>query len=106
MTEEIKDATEKEVMPGFRGRFIHSGKMTFAFWEIEEGSTLPEHSHPHEQVAIVNEGRFELTIAGETNVYENGRVAIIPSNAVHSGKAITDCKILDVFAPVREDYRF
>jgi hypothetical protein len=29
----------------------------------------------------------------------------IPSNTMHSGLAITNCFILDVFTPLREDYR-
>jgi quercetin dioxygenase-like cupin family protein len=33
-----------------------------------------------------------------------GQVLIIPSNVVHSGQALTPCKVLDVFNPVREDY--
>ena len=66
---------------------------------------MPEHNHPHEQVANVLDGRFELTIDGETRVLESGMVAIIPPNAVHSGRAISDCRILDVFYPIREDYR-
>jgi quercetin dioxygenase-like cupin family protein len=48
---------------------------------------------------------FELTIDDETQVLGPGTVTQIPGNAVHSGKALTDCRILDVFAPVREDYR-
>ncbi len=94
-----------EFIPGFHGKMIHTERMTLAFWEIEAGANLPEHSHPHEQVANVLEGRFELTIHGETHVLEPGMVAVIPSDAVHSGRAITSCRILDVFQPVREDYR-
>jgi len=56
-------------------------------------------------VANIIEGEFELTIDNETKILKPGDVAVIPSNAVHSGKAITDCRILDVFYPVREDYR-
>ena len=50
------------------------------------------------------EGTFELTIDGVANVMKADSVAVIPSNAVHSGRAITACRILDAFYPVREDY--
>jgi len=42
---------EKEPIPGFRARFIHSDKMTFAFWKIKQGAIFPKHAHPHEQLA-------------------------------------------------------
>ena len=92
-------------MPGFLGRFLHSERMTLAFWELPAGRELPEHSHPHEQVLVQRSGRFEITIDGETTVVEPGDCVVIPSGAVHSGRTLTDCEILDVFAPVREDYR-
>ena len=31
---------ERTVFPGFHGRFIHSGQMTFARWRIDAGATL------------------------------------------------------------------
>ena len=79
--------------------------MTVAHWTVNVGAPLPEHSHPHEQVVNVIEGEFELTINGDTTRLGLRSVAIIPSNAVHSGKALTKCRIINVFSPVREDYR-
>ncbi len=95
----------KQLLLGFHGRFIHTEKTTLSFWEIEEGAILPEHSHPHEQSSIVLEGRMELTIDGQTRVYEPGLVAVIAPHIVHSGRALSACKILDVFCPVREEYK-
>jgi len=100
----LKDIDQKEIIPGYTVKFIHSKNMTFAYWDIKKDAPLPEHAHTHEQVATMIEGKFELTIDGETKVVQKGDVAIIPSNVKHSGKAITDCKILDVFYPIREDY--
>lgn len=102
---ELSNIPSREIIPGFHGKMIHTDNMTFAFWEIEAGATLPEHSHPHEQVAHMIEGEFEFTLNGETRIVSPGMLTVIPSNMPHSGKAITDCKILDVFQPVREDYR-
>lgn len=101
----LSEIQSKELLPGFSVKFIHTEKMTLAYWDIKAGSVLPEHSHPHEQVAAqVISGEFELTLEGESKVMKAGDIAVIPSNAIHSGQAITDCQLLDVFSPVREDY--
>ncbi|MEQ9426293.1 MAG: cupin domain-containing protein [Cyclobacteriaceae bacterium] len=103
---DFKSNESKQLFPGFNGRFEHGKDLTFSFWEIAEGSDLPEHSHPQEQVSIIIKGELELTIDGEAKVVKPGMMAMIPSNAVHSGKALTACEVIDVFTPVREDYKF
>ncbi|MFN8252075.1 MAG: cupin domain-containing protein [Ferruginibacter sp.] len=101
----LRDLPVKEMFPGYTGRFIHTDTMTFAYWDVKAGSIVPEHSHIHEQVAHVLEGKFTLTVDGVPLELETGKIAVIPSNVKHSGIAVTDCKLLDVFCPVREDYR-
>ncbi len=101
----LSDLSEKEAVPGFHGKFVHGDNMTSTFWRIEAGAKLPEHAHPHEQLSILTEGKFEMTLDGEKRELAPGMVAVIPSNVVHSGTALTDCMILDVFYPVREDYK-
>ncbi len=101
----IQEIEPKEIMPGFHARFVHTENMTVSFWQIEKNSVLQVHAHPHEQVSQVLEGRFELTIAGETKVMEPGDIASIPSGATHSGRALTYCRIMDIFSPAREDYK-
>ncbi|NHJ84326.1 MAG: cupin domain-containing protein [Asgard group archaeon] len=101
----LDDLTEREVVPGFRGKFVHSENVTIAYWSITAGSALPEHQHPHEQVVNLLSGTFEFTMNGETKTLQPGTVVIVPSNVGHTGKAITECKIIDVFYPLREDYK-
>lgn len=105
MEHRLADIPEKEPAKGFHGKYIHTENTTIGVVEIDEGSILPEHSHPHEQTTIVTEGRLELTIDGETQVFYPGLVAHVPGDVKHSGKAITNCKVIDVFYPVREDYK-
>ncbi len=97
---------EKKVLfPGCEAKMVHSENMTVVHWVLEPGSAIPEHAHPHEQVANVIEGEFELSIQGSQKGMGPGHIAIIPPDALHSGTAITKCFIIDVFYPVREDYR-
>lgn len=100
----LQDVPEREPVAGYHGRFVHADTMTLAYWFIEAGAEIPEHHHLHEQVATVLEGEFELTVDGETHRMVGGDVAVIPSNVPHSGQAITDCRLIDAFQPVREDY--
>lgn len=101
----LSDVEPRELVPGHHGRFVHSEHTTHVYWAIEGGAELPEHSHPHEQIVNMLEGTYELVVDGEAHVLNAGEVLVIPGNAVHSGTARTDCRILDVFSPVREEYR-
>ncbi len=103
--QDLKDIKEREIVPGYRARFLHSKHMTLAYWDVDPGAALPEHSHHHEQIANVLEGRFELTVDGKSQILEPGQAAVIPSDVPHSGIAITACRLLDAFHPCRDDYR-
>lgn len=92
-------------MPGYHGRMIHTRHMTIAFWEVEAGASVPEHSHANEQVMHVLEGEFKFTVGGSTNIYRRGDIVVIDPHVPHSGTAITACSLLDIFSPAREDYK-
>ncbi len=102
---QLDSLPQTEVKEGFNARFVHTENMTLGYWDVVEGATLPMHSHFHEQVTQVLEGKFELTVGEKTLVYEVGQIVIIPPNVPHGGKALTDCKLFDIFCPVREDYQ-
>ena len=94
-----------EILPGFSARFIHTENTTVGYVIVEAGAILPEHFHVQEQITHVLEGKLEMTINGETQIVEAGRIAVIPSNTKHSAKAIEACRVIDVFTPVRDDYK-
>ena len=98
----IKELKSNEIMPGFHGRILHGSDFTWVYWEIDKGSSLPEHNHVNEQLMHVVKGKFEFTINGKKHLCEKGSTFQIPSNVPHSGKAITNCEIMDVFSPKRD----
>ncbi|MGY4537716.1 quercetin dioxygenase-like cupin family protein [Mucilaginibacter sp. UYNi724] len=102
---QFSDIDAKEIAPGFFSRLIHTTNNTINFIEVKAGNSVPDHQHVHEQMSFVLEGQFQLTVANEVQVLDSNKFAVIPSNVRHSGLAITDCRLIDVFSPVREDYR-
>ncbi|XLS29853.1 cupin domain-containing protein [Flavobacteriaceae bacterium M23B6Z8] len=100
----LSTKNSKEIIPGFTGKFVHTQNNTLAWWDIQKGAVLPRHSHVHEQVTQVLEGRFRLTVGEETHICEPGNLIVIPPHVEHEGVALTPCKIFDLFAPARPEY--
>jgi quercetin dioxygenase-like cupin family protein len=93
-----------ERLPGWHGRYFHSANMTFAHYDFKREASIHEHFHPEEEVYEVIEGELELTIDGATEIARAGLVAIVPSNARHSVKALTDGRAIIVDHPVRREF--
>ena len=100
----LGELPQLEISKGIKAHAVTAENMTVLHVQIEKGSLLPEHSHPHEQVVNVIEGELELVVEGVAHSLVPGKVMVLPSNIVHSGRAVTDCRIVDVFQPVREDF--
>ena len=74
---------------------------------IDPGAAVPEHDHPHEQVVNMLEGELALTVAGEEMLLHPGDVVTIRGGVRHSARALAaPCRVLDVFSPFRDAYRF
>ncbi|HVB04328.1 MAG TPA: cupin domain-containing protein [Chitinophagaceae bacterium] len=102
---QLRQIQPVEIFPGFRARMVHTKQMSIIYLDIRSGSVFPEHHHPHEQVSSLVSGSFELTVNGKTIVMQPGTVIVIAPDEPHSGRALADCRIIDTFHPVREDYR-
>lgn len=80
--------------------------MTVSLVEMEPGSTIPLHQHAHEQVGMIFAGRADFTIGGETRRVSAGDRYQIPGNVPHTITALDEhVSALDVFYPIREEYR-
>jgi len=101
----INDQPEIQVFDGVTIRTIHGEKLMLSYVHLQPNSTVAEHSHLHEQIGMVLEGTFELTINGESRFLKKGDTYLIPSHVKHSAKAFDKPAIaLDIFSPPREDY--
>jgi quercetin dioxygenase-like cupin family protein len=93
-----------ERLPGWYGRYFHSPSMTFAHYDFTRGASIHEHFHPQEEVYEVIEGELEVTIDGEARIARPGLVAIVPGNARHPVKAVTDGRAIIVDYPRRPGF--
>jgi quercetin dioxygenase-like cupin family protein len=94
------------IFPGVHIRTAALQKMMISIVDLEPHSVVEEHAHPHEQVGILLSGKVIFTIGDEQKTLHPGDTWCIPGGVRH--KVITldePAKALDVFCPVREEYR-
>ena len=101
----LDDIPAKEVLPGLFGKFVHGEKSSLAVWNIKKGAIIPMHDHENEQITYIMEGELQMTIGETTIIFKAGNLKVIPPFVPHSALALTDCRVLDTWAPVREAYR-
>ena len=101
----ITDIPAKDIAKGLKGYYAHGATTTLGLVDIKAGSVLGLHHHIHEQITYIVEGQLDMIIGGIPCSLTQGMYYVIPSNVLHSAVAFTDCKVIDVFSPVREDYR-
>lgn len=87
---------------GFRGDDV----LLVMNW-LQPGMDVKPHSHPFEQVVYIVAGRARFHVGDQVMEAGPGSVMRIPPDVMHYAEPIGDEPVmnLDVFSPIREDYR-
>jgi quercetin dioxygenase-like cupin family protein len=63
------------------------------------------HSHPHEQMTLVERGSVRFTVDGQERIAHAGDVLHFPAHVQHGATMLDDEVVLvDIFSPIREDF--
>jgi quercetin dioxygenase-like cupin family protein len=63
------------------------------------------HTHPHEQITLVERGRVRFTIDGQERIAEAGDVLHFPPNLAHGATMLDgEVVLVDIFTPLRRDF--
>lgn len=101
-----EECSAHTIFPGVTIRTCAADRMMLSYVEIQPHAVVEEHSHPHEQVGMVLEGRATFHIGDEQKLLRKGDMYRIPGNVRHHVVAHEEpVKALDIFYPIREDYR-
>ena len=102
----VEELPPARIWDGVLARALHADRVTIGFVDIEPNVQVPEHRHENEQVGFTLRGSITMVIDGKTQLITPGKTYRIASNVPHSGTAGSEgVTVVDVFAPVREDWK-
>jgi quercetin dioxygenase-like cupin family protein len=99
------DARPVEMFEGVVRRTLNSGeRTTLVEVTFESGATVPEHTHPHEQIGYLASGRLRFVVGDEERLLGAGDSWLIPGGVPHLVTTLEPSVAIDVFSPVRQEY--
>lgn len=95
-----------ELVEGVTGRPLFGKGVMVNLIELEPGSVVPLHSHPHEQLGVVLRGVQVLVVDGVEHQLGPMDGYVLPGGVEHSAHCGPEgATVIDIFQPIREDYR-
>jgi quercetin dioxygenase-like cupin family protein len=94
------------IWDGVVARSLEGERVGLAVVELDPDTVVPEHRHDNEQLGMVLRGTVHFRVGDETRTLERGGTWRIPPNVPHEVHVGPEgAVVIDVFAPVREDWR-
>jgi quercetin dioxygenase-like cupin family protein len=95
--EQIADGITRQLIPGAR--------LMICRLSLAPGVVTAVHSHPHEQMTLVERGRVRFHVAGADRFAVAGDVLLFPSGIEHGATILDEPAVLvDIFSPPRLEF--
>jgi quercetin dioxygenase-like cupin family protein len=100
-----EDVPVEHIADGIERQMVVGQRLMICRLRFRPHVETPVHSHPHEQITLVEKGRVRFVIGDTTRIAAAGDVLSFPSGVVH-GTTILDeeAVLLDIFTPLREEF--
>lgn len=93
------------IFPGVDIYTTAGKEMMLSYVVFEPDAVVEAHSHPHEQVGMVVEGKARFFVGDEEQLLGPGDMYTIPGGVTHRVVAEGERVVaIDIFHPIREDY--
>lgn len=95
----------EQTAEGVRRQMIVGDRLMMCRFTFDPFVVTEEHTHPHEQMTLVIQGKVKFTIEGQVVIAAPGDVLHFPSNNRHGATMLDEEVVLiDMFSPIREDF--
>ncbi len=101
---DFENMPAEEVAPGVKRRFIMGAQAMIVRWDLAKNTVLPTHFHPNEQISRVEKGVIVAYSKERKYVLTPGQYMIFPANVPHEFVAQEEASLIEVFAPLRQDF--
>lgn len=99
---ETEAATVFNPESGFHSDVVVTGEHLQLIWaKLEPDGNYALHTHTHEQVSVLIEGRMRLTVGDEVRDVGPGDMWYAPANVPHGGEVLGGAPVIfvDIYAP-------
>ena len=95
----------EHIAPGIERQMIFGDRLMICRLRFKPHVVTAEHTHPHEQMTIVERGRVRFIVEGDDQIATAGDVLLFPSGVRHGATMLDEEVVLiDVFSPIREEF--
>jgi quercetin dioxygenase-like cupin family protein len=99
------DIPAEQIADGIERQMVVGQRLMICRLRFRPHVVTARHSHPHEQITLVEKGRVRFAIGDDTRLASAGDVLCFPPGVVHGATMLDEEVVLvDIFTPVREEF--
>lgn len=99
------DSEWEDLGQGVSRQFVgYNSQIMMVIVKFEKDAVGVLHQHFHSQITYVASGTFVVTVNGVTKILKEGDGFFAQPNIFHGVKCLEEGKLIDAFAPFREDF--
>jgi quercetin dioxygenase-like cupin family protein len=99
------DIPVEQLADGIERQMIWGDRLMVCRLRLAPRTVTAVHSHPHDQITLVERGRVDFFVDGRRRTAAAGDVLVFPPNIQHGATMLDEEVVLvDIFSPLREEF--